>query len=106
MPARMHSAYARIGSGPRCQTPWLGLGMEAGIITAAGQLDMAKGNATRPVRPRPGTHGHHGASACDLVDGLLQALGAQLVGRQLLAVDVDGRRTGRSAVVGGLAHRL
>src|SRR5579875_1589265 len=27
MPARMHRAYPRIGKGPRCQTPCIGLGM-------------------------------------------------------------------------------
>jgi len=26
IPAMMHNAYARIGSGPRCHTPWDGLG--------------------------------------------------------------------------------
>lgn len=31
MPTMMHSAYARIGTGPRCQTPCAGLGMLARI---------------------------------------------------------------------------
>src|SRR5436309_2558795 len=54
----MHSAYARIGRPRTCQTPWLGLGMNAGAITAGIRLDMASRNATRPVQPRPGTPGH------------------------------------------------
>src|SRR6266498_1165871 len=58
----MHSAYARIGRPRTCQTPWLGLGMNAGTITAGIRLDMATRNATRPVQPRPGTPGHDGDS--------------------------------------------
>src|SRR5215217_4752298 len=30
-PAMMHSAYARIGTPARCQTPWLGLGMDRAV---------------------------------------------------------------------------
>jgi hypothetical protein len=33
IPAMMHSAYARIGSGPRCQTLCVGLGIEASVCT-------------------------------------------------------------------------
>ena len=33
MPAMMHSAYARIGTGPMFQTLWSGLGKEAQLTT-------------------------------------------------------------------------
>ncbi len=32
IPRMMHSAYARIGNGPSCHTPWLGLGRYASVI--------------------------------------------------------------------------
>ena len=35
IPARMHKAYARMGKGPRCHTPWGGLGMLNGTIKVA-----------------------------------------------------------------------
>src|ERR1035437_8642298 len=35
IPARMHNAYARMGKGPRCHTPWGGLGMLNGTIKGA-----------------------------------------------------------------------
>src|SRR5665647_3922141 len=35
IPARMHKAYARMGKGPRCHTPWGGLGMLSGTIKLA-----------------------------------------------------------------------
>ena len=42
IPARMHKAYARMGKGPRCHTPWGGLGMLSGTIKLAVVLSYVR----------------------------------------------------------------
>src|SRR5262245_42282302 len=50
MPTRMHSAYPRSGIGPRCQTPWVGLGISASKVTAS----FTGNNLPPPARPPTG----------------------------------------------------
>src|SRR2546423_1840263 len=53
-PARMHSAYALIGIGPRCHTPWDGLGRYANSMNT--QPIRRAGPRPTPGQTRPTLH--------------------------------------------------
>jgi ADP-ribose pyrophosphatase YjhB (NUDIX family) len=92
MPRTMNMAYARIGTGPRCQTPWVGLGIAARWVTTATLTDA---HATGLLGGRAAWPGEPPGSRLSSMNSLTSAVSAVLRddhGRVLLCQQSQGHR--------------